>query len=421
MPITERHTSSIARTTVSRPAGGREVPPAGTTPPPPATRAVAGRVAGLLACLAVAVVWLSPPAQADPDPDATDSASLRGTVDRRQEEVAAARSAVDAAAVAAADALETYTNAVRREEAAHAEAERLRGRLEAAEARLAVARADIGRWARTAYAGGDSYLPGAGLATVLRGSTTDDLGATVATLRRVGEHRSHVVDEFTAAELERREASDAAAAAAEAAETAAGDASRAHAAADAALRQQRQVLAAGEAALAQARDAATLAERREQLATGAAGSGGNVVTGPVGSCAGGDIGRYPNGMIPIAALCQLAAQPGHYLRADAAAAFDRMSRAYAARFGVPLCVTDSYRTYEEQVRLKSEKPALAATPGTSNHGWGTATDLCGGVESFGTPQHAWLATNAPLHNWFHPSWAREGGSKPEPWHFEYAG
>jgi LAS superfamily LD-carboxypeptidase LdcB len=73
------------------------------------------------------------------------------------------------------------------------------------------------------------------------------------------------------------------------------------------------------------------------------------------------------------------------------------------------------------VRLKSEKPALAATPGTSNHGWGTATDLCGGVESFGTPQHAWLATNAPLYNWFHPSWARQGGTKPEPWHFEYAG
>jgi hypothetical protein len=138
-----------------------------------------------------------------------------------------------------------------------------------------------------------------------------------------------------------------------------------------------------------------------------AGSGGNAVTGAVGSCAGGDVEHYPNGMIPISALCQLAAQPGQYLRADAAAAFDRMSRAYAARFGAPLCVTDSYRTYAEQVRLKAEKPTLAATPGTSNHGWGTATDLCGGIESFGTPEHEWLATNAPLYNWFHPSWARE--------------
>jgi hypothetical protein len=114
-------------------------------------------------------------------------------------------------------------------------------------------RADIGRWARTAYAGGESYLPGVGLATVLRGSTTDDLGAAVATLRRVGEHRGRVVDEFAAAEAERRDASDAAAAAAEAAETAAGEASRAHAAADAALQHQRQALAAGEAALARPR------------------------------------------------------------------------------------------------------------------------------------------------------------------------
>jgi hypothetical protein len=362
----------------------------------------AGRILGALACLAVAVVCLSPaPAAhaADRGPDTTDSASLRADVDRRQDEVDAARDAVAASALAAADALEAYTNAIRREDAALAEAESLRVRLEAAEARLVSARVDIGRWARTAYAGGETYLPGLGLATVLRGSTTDDLSATVATLRRVGEHRSHVVDEFAAAEVEHREAADSAAAAAATAETAAGEASRAHAAADAALLHQRR-----------------------RLAVGVGGSSsGNVVTGPVGSCAGGDLGRYANGMIPVSALCQLAAQPGKYLRADAAAAFDRMSRAYAGRFGVPLCVSDAYRTYEEQVRLKSEKPALAATPGTSNHGWGTATDLCGGVESFGTPQHAWLATNAPLYNWFHPSWARQGGTKPEPWHFEYAG
>jgi hypothetical protein len=308
----------------------------------------AGRILGALACLAVAVVCLSPaPAAhaADRGPDTTDSASLRADVDRRQDEVDAARDAVAASALAAADALEAYTNAIRREDAALAEAESLRVRLEAAEARLVSARVDIGRWARTAYAGGETYLPGLGLATVLRGSTTDDLSATVATLRRVGEHRSHVVDEFAAAEVEHREAADSAAAAAATAETAAGEASRAHAAADAALLHQRRVLAAGEAALAQAQDAATLAERRERLAVGVGGSSGNVVTGPVGSCAGGDLGRYANGMIPVSALCQLAAQPGKYLRADAAAAFDRMSRAYAGRFGVPLCVSDAYRTY----------------------------------------------------------------------------
>ena len=50
----------------------------------------------------------------------------------------------------------------------------------------------------------------------------------------------------------------------------------------------------------------------------------------------------------------------------------------------PICITDSYRTYASQVRLYGQKPALAAVPGTSNHGWGLAVDLCGGIEHFGT-------------------------------------
>src|SRR4051812_5373782 len=113
MPITPRRTPSLTPLTLD----------AGTAAPSPSTRAVAARLAGLLACLAVAFVCLSPPAPAathaaDPDPDASDSASLRTTVDRRQEEVDAARDAVDAASLAAADALETYTDAIRREDAA---------------------------------------------------------------------------------------------------------------------------------------------------------------------------------------------------------------------------------------------------------------------------------------------------------------
>jgi LAS superfamily LD-carboxypeptidase LdcB len=62
---------------------------------------------------------------------------------------------------------------------------------------------------------------------------------------------------------------------------------------------------------------------------------------------------------------------------------------------------------------------MAAVPGTSNHGWGRAVDLCGGIESFGTPQHDWLVANAPRFGWVHPSWAEVTGSRPEPWHFEF--
>ena len=59
-------------------------------------------------------------------------------------------------------------------------------------------------------------------------------------------------------------------------------------------------------------------------------------------------------------------------------------------------------------------------PGTSNHGWGVAADLCGGVQRFSTLQHVWLSQNAPKYRWVHPDWAQQNGSRPEPWHWEYA-
>jgi cell wall-associated NlpC family hydrolase len=131
-------------------------------------------------------------------------------------------------------------------------------------------------------------------------------------------------------------------------------------------------------------------------------------------------GGYPNGLIPPSAMCPLGAA-GHSLRCDAAAAYRAMSGAYAADFGGPLCITDSYRTYAGQVKLYGEKPALAAVPGTSNHGWGLAVDLCGGVETFGTPQYAWMVANAGRFGFLHPTWADPGNGREEPWHWEYAG
>ncbi len=140
-----------------------------------------------------------------------------------------------------------------------------------------------------------------------------------------------------------------------------------------------------------------------------------------GSCAGRSTGGYANGAIPASALCPLSYAPGHLLRADAAAAFNRLTDAAKAARGVPVCVTDSYRSYSEQVRLYAEKPSLAAVPGTSNHGWGVAVDLCGGVQSYGTSAYLWMKANAPAYGWVHPSWAEPGGSRQEPWHWEYVG
>ncbi|HLM04795.1 MAG TPA: D-alanyl-D-alanine carboxypeptidase family protein [Blastococcus sp.] len=131
-------------------------------------------------------------------------------------------------------------------------------------------------------------------------------------------------------------------------------------------------------------------------------------------------GGYPNGLIPPSAMCPLG-PAGHALRCDAAAAYRAMSAAFASAFGSPLCITDSYRTYASQVRLYGQKPALAAVPGTSNHGWGLAVDLCGGIERFGTAPYAWMKANAGRFGYLHPDWAEPGNGREEPWHWEYAG
>lgn len=130
-------------------------------------------------------------------------------------------------------------------------------------------------------------------------------------------------------------------------------------------------------------------------------------------------GGFANGMIPSEAMCALNGVSYHALRCDAAKAYDAMSQAYAKQFGSTICITDSYRSFAAQVRLYAEKPGLAAVPGTSNHGWALAVDLCGGIESFSTEQHAWMVANAPKFGWVHPDWARQGGGREEPWHWEF--
>ena len=147
----------------------------------------------------------------------------------------------------------------------------------------------------------------------------------------------------------------------------------------------------------------------------------SVDTMAIGKPCTNDSAVYPNGMIPASGLCPIWGAPGESLSPGAAASFSAMSKAYAAQTGVPLCITDSYRSLPDQISIKAKRGRFAATPGTSHHGLGRAVDLCGGVQGFGSPAHQWMRQNAPLYGWFHPSWAAAGGSLPEPWHFEYAG
>jgi cell wall-associated NlpC family hydrolase len=136
--------------------------------------------------------------------------------------------------------------------------------------------------------------------------------------------------------------------------------------------------------------------------------------GPVSPAWGG----YSNGQIPVEALCALGVGR-HALRCDAAASYARMSTAFESAFGSPLCITDSYRSYAGQVSAFQRKPGLAAFPGTSNHGWALAVDLCAGINVAGTPQWTWMTANAGRFGFVQPEWARPGNEKPEPWHWEF--
>ena len=128
---------------------------------------------------------------------------------------------------------------------------------------------------------------------------------------------------------------------------------------------------------------------------------------------------YANGRIPADVLCPLSFAPGHMLRCDAAERLTALSAEFEKEFGYPIPLTDSYRPYSMQVAVQDTKPHLAAIPGTSNHGWGLAIDLDDPIAGGSSAEYVWLRLHAPDYGWDNPSWARLGGAKPEPWHFEF--
>jgi LAS superfamily LD-carboxypeptidase LdcB len=131
--------------------------------------------------------------------------------------------------------------------------------------------------------------------------------------------------------------------------------------------------------------------------------------------------KYSNGQVPEAALCEVGFDPSHELRCDAAEQLEALDVAYVDAFGVHISISDSYRSLAGQYACTRTKGSLCAAPGTSNHGLGTAVDLGGGIQTFGTRQHRWLLAHADEYGWTLPEWARATGSKPEAWHWEYVG
>jgi zinc D-Ala-D-Ala carboxypeptidase len=105
-----------------------------------------------------------------------------------------------------------------------------------------------------------------------------------------------------------------------------------------------------------------------------------------------DLAGYGNGKIPPTALGKVG-DTRHKLWAPAAEKLTQMMSDAKAQ-GVHIGITDSYRPYEEQVDLVRRKGlysqgGLAAKPGTSDHGWGMATDL-----DLNPKALAWMRDNA---------------------------
>jgi hypothetical protein len=195
-------------------------------------------------------------------------------------------------------------------------------------------------------------------------------------------------------------------------------------AAEAAAEQARQQEEAAARFRAAAERAATQVSAQAAAAARARAAGlpyDGTAGGTGGQCQPPSATGEANGFLSEATLCPLETAPAHRLRTDAARAFDALSRARQAATGSLLCVTDSYRDFAGQVDVFRRKPQLAATPGRSQHGWGLAVDLGCGVQSFGSEPHRWMQQNAAAFGFHHPRWAQQDGSRPEAWHWEYAG
>ena len=188
---------------------------------------------------------------------------------------------------------------------------------------------------------------------------------------------------------------------------------------------QAAAASAAQAATAKEADAARLATVQTQAAAQAklaATKAAQVAAAAAKKAAlSTSLDAYANGQVPASALCPIDFAPGQQLRCDAVAPLSQLNASFRATFGADLVVSDSYRSYADQVACSRTKGRLCATPGTSDHGRGVAVDLGSGVERLGSAQSQWMNANAGTFGWIWPDWARPGGSNPEPWQWDFTG
>ena len=109
--------------------------------------------------------------------------------------------------------------------------------------------------------------------------------------------------------------------------------------------------------------------------------------------------------------------------------FDKASRALdqllaaAEAQNIKFKINGAYRTYDDQVVVKQKYGANAATPGTSNHGFGLAVDFAAGpgLRKLNSRdlQYKWLLVNANKYGFRRLPWTPAKGEDWEAWHWIY--
>lgn len=158
---------------------------------------------------------------------------------------------------------------------------------------------------------------------------------------------------------------------------------------------------------------------------------------------------YENGKIPDCALSPVPSLANIKLHPQAAEQLGKLLTK-AKEDSISFSIGSGYRTFDTQVQTKYKQGRGAASPGKSNHGWGTTIDIselysvaettaydmnktlpaANKVDKFSPTVHdsirktnrlyQWLSRNAPLYGWVNPEWAKDGkGTVDECWHWEY--
>ncbi|MEI2775636.1 MAG: D-alanyl-D-alanine carboxypeptidase family protein [Tetrasphaera sp.] len=357
---------------------------------------------------------------------------LRDQLLAANKDLAAVLAKLDKAVKKANAALEAYSTAKAAAQEATAEAARQDDIAQAFQERLDKARDGLREWAVNAYTQGGEWADALSFLDAL-GKDANEASNPLNDLNYLTDNQIRSVEELREITVQQKLASMKRDEAREKATKEAAKAKKAKIAAnetvEALHKQQSEIQKTNQDALAEAGPLATMllgsgdpGAEDAAMALSAALKSANVDVSDLKLTPCTDkTGTWPNGQIPPSALCPLVGSADEFLIPDAAAAFNAMSKAYAEETGSFICVTDGYRSYAEQVAIKAIRGPWAATPGTSEHGLGKAVDLGCGINDYSNPAHLWMQRNAPLYGWFHPSWAAQGGTLPEPWHWEFAG